>query len=95
MPIIPHFSSECLEKLGHKDQIKWPKIDDSLLIKKEYKIVVQINGKKKDLINVKKQKKEEELIKKIYENEKISKLLKDVKIKKTIYVKNKLINLIV
>ena len=38
---------------------------------------------------------EEELLEQIYKNEKISKLIKSKKIKKTIYIKNKLINLIV
>ena len=57
--------------------------------------MIQINGKKKDLISVNKEMNEEELLKHIINNEKISKLLKSEKIKKTIYIKNKLINLII
>ena len=94
-PILPHFSNECLEELKYKDIISWPEVDKEFLSKKEYVIVIQINGKKKDLISVNKEINEEELLKQISENEKISKLLKSGKIKKTIYIKNKLINLII
>ncbi len=94
-PIIPHFSSECLEQLNSINEIEWPKVDDKFLIKKDYQIVVQINGKKRDIIISNKELDEKELIEKIMTNEKVIKFLKDVKIKKTIYITNKLINLIV
>ena len=58
-------------------------------------IVVQINGKKRDLILTNKEINEDELLEQINKNEKTSKLLKSKKIKKTIYIENKLINLIV
>ena len=69
--------------------------DKEFLIKKEYKIVVQINGKKKDLISINKEISEEELLEQINKNEKTLKLIKSKKIKKTIYIRNKLINLII
>ena len=94
-PIIPHFSNECLEQLKFKDKLTWPEVDKSVLIKNEFMIVIQINGKKKDLIKVNKEINEEELLKKIYNNEKIMKFLNKSKIKKTIFIKNKLINLII
>ena len=94
-PILPHFSNECLEQLQHKNIILWPKIEKKYLLKKEYVIVIQINGKKRDLLSVEKEIGEEELLKKVYMNEKITKILRDTKIKKTIYIKNKLLNLII
>ena len=94
-PIIPHFSSECLEQAALKDKITWPKIDSKFTEKKEFTIVVQINGKKKNLIKIDKEIDEEELLKKIYKDEKIVKYLDNLKIKKTIFIKNKLINLII
>ena len=94
-PIIPHFSNECLEQLKFKDKLTWPEVDKSALIKNEFTIVIQINGKKKDLIKLNKEINEEELLKKIYNNEKIMKFLNKSKIKKTIFIKNKLINLII
>ena len=73
----------------------WPEIDHKLLKKKEFTIVVQINGKKKDVIKIDKEINEEDLLKKLYKNDKIAKFLHDSKIKKTIFIKNKLINLII
>ena len=50
MPIIPHFSSECLELMNIDHEINWPKTEGKYLIKKEFNIVIQINGRKRDII---------------------------------------------
>ena len=94
-PIIPHFSNECLSQINSQEKITWPKVDDSYLIQNNYKIVIQINGKKRDLINSEKELSESELLGIINKNENVSKFLEEKKIKKTIYIKNKLINLII
>ena len=94
-PIIPHFTHECLNQLNVTKEIMWPKFDASLLIKKEFNIVIQINGKKRDLMTTDKELNEKELLVKINENPKILKFLENAKIKKTIFVQNKLINLII
>ena len=52
IPIIPHFAMECLEELKIKDNIIWPEINLKNLRKEEFKIVIQINGKKRDIIIV-------------------------------------------
>ena len=62
---------------------------------KSLNIVVQINGKKRDLLNIDNSLKEEELLKLIYKSDKIKKFLENKKIKKTIYIKDKLINFII
>ncbi len=94
-PVIPHFASECLEQLGNNSILTWPEIDMKFLNKKEFNIVIQINGKKREIITTKNELSEDELIKIINKNEKVTKHLKNKNIKKTIYVKNKLINLII
>jgi leucyl-tRNA synthetase len=94
-PIIPHFSNECLSQIDSKEKIMWPKVDSNFLIQNNHKIVVQVNGKKRDLVNSKNELSENELLKIINNSEKISKFLENKKIKKTIYIKNKLINLII
>ena len=45
-PIIPHFSSECLEDLKYNDNLSWPKYDNALLDKEKINVVIQINGRK-------------------------------------------------
>ena len=95
LPIIPHLASECLDDINVKENITWPTIDKKLLINDEVNIVVQINGKKRDLITIKKEIDEKEIIKIVKKNEKLKKYLTENKIKKSIFVKNKLINLII
>jgi leucyl-tRNA synthetase len=51
-PIMPHFSLECLKELNESNDFVWPTVDTKKLDKKEYKLVIQINGKKRDLIMI-------------------------------------------
>ena len=94
MPIIPHFSSECLNILSIADKVTWPTYDESQLEESTNIIVVQINGKKRGIIDTKKDTNEDDLIKLISNDEKITKHFDKNKIKKKIYIKNKLINII-
>ncbi len=94
-PILPHFSNECLEMINVNGNIKWPTYEKKYLEEKVVTIVFQINGKKKGLINTKKDLKEDELFNEIMKDEKFIKYFTDEKIKKRIYVKNKIINFII
>ena len=94
-PIMPHITNECLNELNVKERNQWPQIDKKFLEKESFNIVIQVNGKKRDLMNFNKDINEKDLLFKIKSNEKISKFLKDKEIKKSIYIKNKLINLII
>tara|TARA_B100001123_G_scaffold261715_1_gene291587 strand:- start:391 stop:1272 length:882 start_codon:yes stop_codon:yes gene_type:complete len=97
MPFTPHLSCECLSKLEEKDfypKIEWPKIEKSLLVDDKVTIVIQVNGKKRGLISAKKDLAEKEAIKEAKKVENIEKNLKDKKIVKSIFVKNKIINFI-
>ena len=93
-PIIPHFANECLELLGEKDKFTWPSINKSILFEKNVNFVVQINGKTRGILNVNRDTDEEEILKKIKENDKISKYIKNNSAQKTIFIPNKLINII-
>ena len=93
IPFVPHLAYECLEKLDEMTEITWPKVDSNLL--SEINFAVQINGKTRDVIKVKKDETETELNKLIKNKSKAAKYLKDNNIKKTIFIKNKIINYIV
>ena len=98
IPVIPHFSYECLENLKIQDiekNLYWPKINRNFLVEDEINFVIQINGKTRGLLKVKKDVSEKELLTKIKETEKISHYIKGKKIKKTIFVENRLINIII
>ena len=94
IPFIPHFANECLS-FFEKKNLKWPKVSADKILEDNIKIVIQINGKKRGLIDTKRDTSEDSLLEEIRKNHKVlEKFLKDQKIKKTIYIPNRLINII-
>ena len=93
-PIIPHFTSECLNELGALENLKWPEYQKSQLEEDKVKIVVQVNGRKRALFNVKKGIKETVLLEIIKKDSNTKKYLNNVDINKVIYVQNRLINIL-
>ena len=92
-PFIPHFSNECLNTIN-ENQINWPKISKEDLIEEDINFVVQINGKKRAILKIKRDVVEKEILEIIKTNLEIEKFLKDQTIKKSIFVPNRLINII-
>ena len=95
MPVIPHFSNECIQLLNNKTIIEWPDINEQLLIEKNINFVVQINGKKRGLIKANRDISEKDVMSLIKKNAEINKYIKDHQLKKKIFIPNKLINIIV
>ncbi|MBU1728016.1 class I tRNA ligase family protein [Patescibacteria group bacterium] len=97
-PFAPHISEEIWNLLGEKKSInlsKWPKWDEKLIKDEEIKIVVQINGKVRDEILIKVNEDEEDIKKKAIESQAIRRFIQNREIKRIIYVKNRLINVVV
>jgi len=92
-PFIPHFTAECLKSID-QNQVKWPIISKNELIEEEINFVVQINGKKRALLKVKRDVEENQILNEIKSNPNIEKFLQNKKIIKTIFVSNRLINII-
>ena len=95
MPVIPHLINECLNKIGNKNNIKWPEVNKELIKSNNLNIAVQINGKKRTIIEIKRDTEEKEVLEKINKNELINKYIENKRIIKIIYVKNKILNIIV
>ena len=93
-PVLPHFASECLSDLTI-EEIKWPVVNKDYLKSSNYKIVVQINGKKRLLFESNEDLDETNLVNKLREIKEIKKYIEKKDIFKTIFIKNKLINLII
>ena len=93
-PFIPHFTSECLNNFDQK-KISWPTVSKEELMEEEINFVVQMNGKKRALLKIVRDTTENEVLEKIKSNTETKKLLQDQKIKKTIFVSNRLINIII
>ncbi len=94
-PVIPHFANECLLDLGFKENIDWPKYDENLLDEEKINIVIQINGKKREVIKVKKDTNEKEILTIIKNNDKIQNFINNKEIIKRIFVPNKILNYII
>jgi len=92
IPLVPHLAHECCEKIGKK--FYWPSYDAKLLEDKNCKIVVQIDGKKRGILEMPIDSKETIVIQKSKEIDNVSKYIKNINISKNIYIKNRLVNFI-
>ena len=92
MPLTPHLANECCEKINKK--FYWPQYDPKLLKAKNCTIVVQVDGRKRGILEMPINSKETMVIKKTKEIDNVSKHLENTTIIKNIYIKNKLVNFI-
>ena len=97
-PIVPHFSEEIWQYLGHEQSIllsPWPRFLDEALVKDEVTIVAQVNGKLRSRLNVALDTDEETIKKLAMEDERVLKFIDGKTIRKVIVVPNKLVNIVV
>ena len=95
IPILPHFANECISQIKNIGENRWPSYDEKLIEDDEINFVIQVNGKKRGIIKTKKGTDEEILFNKINKEKKISKYFENKEIRKKIFVKDKLINIII
>ena len=92
MPLTPHLAHECCEKLNKK--FYWPKYDPDLLKDQNCTIVVQVDGRKRGILEMPLNSKETLVIKRSKEIDNVSKYIGNTVIIKNIFIKNKLLNFI-
>ena len=93
IPIIPHLANECLKRLNY-NVIEWPEYDETLLVEDIIPYVIQVNGKKRAIIEAKRDILDEELFEIVQQNKNLKKYCSEKEIKKRIFVPNRLINII-
>ena len=93
MPITPHLVHEISEQINIK-KFYWPKHDIKLLKDEECKIVIQVDGKKRGILEIAIDSKDAVVIKKSKEIDNVAKYIENSTIIKNIYIKNKLVNFI-
>jgi len=95
---VPHIANECWVSItGNKDLYsqKWPVVDSKSINKnKTFIIVIQINGKKRAIIETSENEKEDEILKKSLRIKSVETFLLSKKIKNKIYIKNKILNIV-
>ena len=97
-PIVPHLTEELWESIGNSFSIhkqEWPKYDSDLATHEEITLVVQVNGKLRDRIQAPAELEEEGAKQMAFSSEKVEGYLQGKEIKKIIYIKGRLINIVV
>ena len=97
-PFMPHFSQELWELMGESSELTyedWPKYDESFIIQDEVTIAVQLNGKRRSEINISKDEDESSVLDKARSDEKIAAFIGDKEVVKEIYIKDRIVNIVV
>lgn len=97
-PFTPHICEEMWEYMGHNQSlttVSWPTYDESALVLDTVEIVVQINGKVKEKLNVTNNLSKEEFEKTAMADGKVKALVEGKNVIKVIAVPNKLLNIVV
>jgi leucyl-tRNA synthetase len=97
-PFAPHIVEELWQKLGHKESAglaKWPEYNQELIKEEKIKLIIQINGKVRDSMEVNSDISESEAREFAISSKKIDNWLAGKEIKKVIFVPNKLINIVI
>ena len=96
-PTTVHLSEALWHEIGGTGSIhetEWPKYDENLAKTAAITLVVQVNGKVKDKIEVDAESSKEDLEKHALESEKVKQFLADKQIVKTIVVPGRLVNIV-
>ena len=94
---IPYIANECWEVITKNNSLtseEWPKIKNNLIQKDHFDVVIQINGKKRAIINAINNENEENIFSKSLAIKNIKVILEEKNIVKKIFIKNKLLNIV-
>jgi leucyl-tRNA synthetase len=95
-PYAPHLAEELWERLGHERlwAEPWPEADPALLEKETFELVVQVNGRVRDRMEVPSDLAENELIERAKASPRVQSFLDGGEIRQTIVVPRKLVNIV-
>lgn len=97
-PFVPHLAEELWEGLGHTESIykeNWPHYDEASLIKDTVEIVLQVNGKVKEHIEVTAGLSKKDFEETVMQHAKVKEAISDKEIVKVVAVPDKLLNVVV
>ena len=97
-PFAPHISDEIWHLIGNSKSVhieKWPVFDEDALKENSYELVIQINGKVRDKINVEINISDDEIKEKTLVRPNVKKWIDNKTIRKIIIVKGRIINIVV
>lgn len=97
-PSLPHMAEELWSLIGHNDSVHnqlWPNIDKNLLVENIVEIPVQINGRVRGRITVNLNEQEDTIKGKVAVDQAFAAYIPNGEFKKFIYVKGKIVNVVV
>jgi len=99
-PSAPHLTEELWHRIGHEDGESihlqsWPKWEEALTVEEMVTLVVQVNGKVRDKLEIPMGTPKEEVQRLVLDREKIRAYLDGRRVKDVIYVPNRLVNVVV
>jgi len=97
-PFAPHLAEELWFNMGHNNLIvkePWPKYDEALLKDDTFILAIQINGKLRSTIEVASDINEETAKELAFADENVKKWLEDKEVVKVVYVKGKLLSIVI
>ncbi len=96
-PFAPHFAEECWERLGHGASVfeeEWPEWDEALTVEESVEVAVQVGGRTRSKIVVRRGSGEELVTAAALADPTTRRFLGDRPVRKTIYVPDRLVNLV-
>jgi len=97
-PFTPHICEELWQRMGYEESVvrqRWPSYREEFLKEDEVTVVIQVNGKLRDKICVQAGMAREEVERLALQQEKIKRYTQEKKIKRIIYVPDRLVNIVV
>ena len=96
-PYAPHITEELWSRLGHERlwEEPWPEADPALVERETFELVIQVNGRVRDRVEVSSDLSEDELIARARASERVQEFLDGKEIRKEIVVPGKLVNLVI
>jgi len=97
-PFAPHLAEELWRRLGHVQSLShapWPEYDPALVVEDTVTVAVQINGKTRTTLELPRGTTQDAAREAAMADERVKRHVDDAEIRKTIYVPDKLLNLVV
>jgi leucyl-tRNA synthetase len=97
-PYAPHIAEELWSVLGNESSVleaRWPAYDERLASAGDVEIAVQVNGKLRSRLTVPRGMAEKDVLARVLADEAVKKFVDGQKVKKVIYVQDRLVNLVV
>jgi leucyl-tRNA synthetase len=97
-PFVPHICEELWERMGHRQPLldhPWPTWDESLLVREEVQIAVQVNGRVRAQLRIPAGSTQERVVEAAVALERIRRYTEGRELRRVIYIQDRLLNLVV